>query len=386
MSSLYDPYSYRYHDSQLENERLRRQILDLKRQVQTLKWNNGDLKSDTVRESLKSAEESRRLHSKIVGLETSVIDLERDSYLFKKDASTKLKQLNEEVSFHQTHAQRLEWLNKELKREKANHARIAAEVELELLRKENEANTIRRSLDQERRRAETLERLNSSINSDYSRKSIELLDTKSRVRALEVESSRLESQVETKKLLLRASEDRISTLNRDRSKLLSENIEIRDDLNKTRSRLNDVESFNRTLNDSLRIERERATHLADESAELSMQNEDFGSRLKNHQQVYEDTVYEYERQLKQMTNFVENAKKNLNMFRSDASIVDHHVGKTESPKDLNRSDAFTSFHEKNIHQKEPQWNDDLERSIRLEATEKQLNRSIEKLKNWGRHH
>lgn len=365
----YDSYLHRYTEAQLENSQLRREILNLKEQVQTLKWYSGDLKNENNREKLKTAEQGRFYNTKVNDLEHTVSDLRHDNYLVKKEAGLKAKQLNEEKQLAQSRAERLEWLNAELRREKDRHARLASEYEYQSLRKASEASQIRSELSQERRRTEVLDRLNSS---------------------LERSNANLSFELSAKRVELKESGDRIERLTGDRDRLLTDVSYTRERLNETRDKLNETKSLlnrselnNSVLSTSLKKEQKEKESLRQNSFELTRENldctrknQEYKQKLLNHERMFREV---YEESRNHLEKLVVLAQRNHDISVDDLSPLSDN----ESGLDLNKSDAFTNFHEKQQNPSQDvkkSIHDDISRDLRMYRLESNLNDSLERLK------
>lgn len=413
----YDSYSYRYAESQLENERLRRHVRELKSQVQNLKWYTNDLKNEKSRDTLKQAEESRHMNSKLNNLEFSLSDLKHENYMSKKQADMEIKKLNEEIATSQTRISNLEWLNEELRKEKAKKARLAAELEYQNTKASTEVYKTKKELDDERRRAESLERLNSSLNSDYYRKSQELKDSERRISQLEVKNSTLNVDVYEKERQIKQSQSKIDNLEEQRSQLLNESFETKQELEKTKSRLYDTELSKSALERSLRDEQRESGYLRDKNLELSSSNSKYERQLQQHDQMFKSMYEESIRQLENTRNNAITAEKNLELSKVDPTTYEYsyvdrkyetlrnsgvNVNSTlndikgklnrsgEQPSDMNSSTAFTNYYEKKYGDspspsgEKSRLYEDIERDLRMYRMERSLNDSLDRLRNFSR--
>mmetsp|Transcript_1563 Transcript_1563/g.5373 ORF Transcript_1563/g.5373 Transcript_1563/m.5373 type:complete len:424 (-) Transcript_1563:1029-2300(-) len=411
----YDSYSYRYAESQLDNERLRRHIRELKGQVQNLKWYTDDLKNEKSRDTLRIAEDSRYLSSKLNNLEYTLTDLRHENYMTKKEANLEIKKLNEEISTAQTRVNNLEWLNEELRKEKAKKAKLAAELEYETTKKSTEVYKTRRELEDERKRAESLERLNSSLNSDYFKKSLELKDREKKISELEFKTSTLSSDVYSKELKLKESESKILNLEDQRSQLLSETFATKQELNETRSRLQDTELSKSLLEKSLHTEQREAEFLRSKNVELSVTKTKYERQLQQHDQMFRSMYEDSMRQLENTRNNVITAEKNLELSRVDPATYEYdyvdrkyetlrrstvdvnstlndikgRLNRSTDASDLNSSTSFTNYYENKYGAsttgspvEKSRLYEDIERDLRMYRMERSLNDSLERLKKW----
>lgn len=386
MSRFYtDSYLHRYTEAQIENNHLRREILELKDQIQSMKFYNGDLKTENTREKLRHAEQSRFLSSRLNELELTLSDLRTDNYLTKKEAQLKVKQLNEEKALAASRAEQLEWLNQQLRDEKNRHLRLSSELEYKLQKQATELSSTRLALDRERSRNDSLYSLNSSLNSENLRKSLELKDTQRKLISTEVDNTRLSIEIQNKRDELKASSDRIQLLREDRNRLLHEVSETKEELNRTRSRLDQTLTSNEILQTSLEREkrekesyRQSSFELTQNNLEMERLNADYARKLKNHEKMFEEVYNESRNQLEKIVRL---AERNLDISRQDASRSFQEASVDEVPlNNLNSSNAFTEYHEKQL--KKNHLEDSHARDLRMHRLESTLSDSLDRLRRW----
>lgn len=417
----YDSYSYRFAESQIENERLRREVRDLSHQVNNLKWYNTDLKNSGTKESLKVAELTRFQESKINDLEFLASDLRSSLYDTQRQRNLETKKLNEELNRSQSRLNNLEWLNNELKKEKSNVAKDNSELRYTNATLSTENYRKQRALEEEKKRASLLESRVSLLNTTVYEKELETKEKERKIADLKFKNTSLNSSLYSKDLQLRSTTEKVVDLEKKTSNLLTENYSTRKELEKERLEKSSLQLQNNSLNRSLDIEKRTAHNLREQNSTLLSETLVQSRKLRKNEELFKSIYDEQAAALDATRRSFITAEKNLELSRMDPDTYEYSYldRKYESLKheqsvleqertlrdikdklneskskvaagtttaaaadDLNTSTAFTDYYE-NKYGKSSKLYEDIERDLRMYRIEQSLNDSLTRLRKWS---
>mmetsp|Transcript_10516 Transcript_10516/g.15375 ORF Transcript_10516/g.15375 Transcript_10516/m.15375 type:complete len:462 (+) Transcript_10516:55-1440(+) len=277
-----DSFSYRYAESQLENERLRRHIKELNTQVANLKWYNSELKNEKTKTEVTSAEHARSLNSRIHELELENSDIKNQSFMKERELSNDVKSLKGKLNESQSRINNLEWLNTELRKEKEGKMKEVNELALEKSKLGTEVYRFTKEIDEKKRLISALESRVNNLSTHNSEKTFQLQQMNKERVDLSTQKAALEARYNTVEQLLQKREEEVMDLTRRKRALLEETITQQQQMKKLNGDLGMLQAENNLNRSKLEETSKRNQSLLNSSYEQSKQLEEKEKKLREY--------------------------------------------------------------------------------------------------------